>query len=317
MNARDLRLYQSFQRRAGTLSPELTRELFRAWEIIRNALSDAELERLIASGQIDAIVDDALLDRSFLPLRVRIVEAVRKGFKSTLFDLPRGGKIDGTIAVAFDSLNPRVVDAIRGLDSRVMNTLSDDLTETVRAFVENGLRDGRSPRSVAKELRQVVGLSSAQAEAVRNYGRALRGENPNAGPLDYQLRDRRYDALIKRGETMTAEQVDRAVAVYARKMEAFNANTVSRTATVDALKLGQKLAWDDAIDQGVVVRADLYMTWIAVAGPGGDGRNRPEHLAMHGETVHFDATFSNGDTVPGESDWNCRCIARYAPRKAA
>lgn len=310
MNPRDERLWLSLQRRAGVVTPELQAELLHAFRIIREALTDAELEELITSGQIDAILDDALLDRSLLDFRAKVIETVQRGFRATIPELPRAGKVDGELAIGFDQLNPKVIDAIRELDSRVINTIKEDVREVVRAQVENGLRDGDAHRTIARRIRPLVGLAPNQAEAVRNYERALRGENPNAGPTDYKLRDRRYDKL-----EMTPERIDKAVTAYRRKMEAHHANTVSRNASVDSLKLGQRLTWDDAIERQIVARDQLERTWIAVAGPGGDGRNRPEHLAMHGETVPFDASYSNGDTVPGESDFGCRCTERITVRR--
>jgi SPP1 gp7 family putative phage head morphogenesis protein len=52
-----------------------------------------------------------------------------------------------------------------------------------------------------------------------------------------------------------------------------------------------------------VVRA---RTWRAT----NDARTRPEHAAMHGETVGLDEAFSNGEMYP--SSPNCRCYIEYA-----
>jgi SPP1 gp7 family putative phage head morphogenesis protein len=46
-------------------------------------------------------------------------------------------------------------------------------------------------------------------------------------------------------------------------------------------------------------------TWQATR----DARTRPEHAAMHGETVTVDETFSNGEDAPGEP--NCRCTLLF------
>jgi hypothetical protein len=49
-----------------------------------------------------------------------------------------------------------------------------------------------------------------------------------------------------------------------------NAETNARTATVDSLKLGQQLTWQDAADKGIVDLALLDKTWVTV----GDDRVR-------------------------------------------
>lgn len=298
MSPADRRLWLRVQRRAASLSPELAKELLDAYDVIRAALSPADIERAIETGRLDAIIDDALLDRSLLPFRDKLQAAVRKGFEAT--QIPRAD-------LGFDQLSPKVVDAVRELDSRVVNTIKQDIRDVVTAHVENGLRDGVSPRTVARQIKSYVGLAPNQARAVENYRKALEGDGD---PLSYKLRDRRFD---RRVGNMTTEQVDRAVAAYQRRMENFHANTVARTATVDAQRLGQHLAWEDAVEQRIVDGQRLFKTWITVQ----DDRVRDEHAALQGERVPWDATFSNGEEVPGESTFNCRCVARYSVSREA
>lgn len=411
MTPRERALYLRFQRRAAAQSPDMAKALLDAYRQIRDTLSPAEIERLIASGQLDRIIDDATLDRAVIKVRERIVESVQQGFKATVRDLPKAGLVQGTPAISFDVLSPKVIEGVRALDSRVMNTIKDEIKETVRAHVENGLRDGKGPREIVRGLRSTIGLSPTQAQYVANYRRALESGDVSKA-LGYGLRDRRFDGTVRGGGGMvrlyraevpftakqaaewkahymsdptigremvasrgrwfadsreqvqlyadrpgarvyavdvprsvamrarsvdeswteyrlprkyadakrlledmpnapggglSPEKIDRMVAAYEKRMTAFHAETVSRTATLDSMKLGQRLSWEDAARKGIVDRGLLQKKWITVQ----DDRVRPEHKLMHGESVPFDNTFSNGDTIPGESDFNCRCIARY------
>jgi len=302
------------QRRAAALEPELSRALLRAFQIIRDAVPQTELARIIDSGHFETLLQaafaDAVLDRAFLPVRDRLRSITADAVRYFARDLPRGGRVDGGIAVSFDVLNPRVIDAIRALDTKVIQTLKDDVRETVRAYVENAVRDGVGPRTVARDLRDVIGLAPNQARAVDNYRTLL--ETGDSAALRRQLRDKRYDRTTARafgadGEGLPADTIDAMVAAYRKKMLAFNAETNARTATLDALKAGQRLSWQDAIDAGIVDGARLVKRWIGVK----DDRERPEHLAMEGETVPFDQPFSNGEMIPGDSTYNCRCIPAY------
>lgn len=316
MTARDRAFWLRVQRRAAQLQPELAAALLRAYAIIRASFSEAELTRLIDRGAFDLLVHqvlaDDVLDRAFLPLRAKLRASVAQQIAYFARDLPKAGKIDGVLVVAFDYLNPRVIDAIRGLDSKVLTTLKSDVRETVRAFVEHGIRDGDAPRTIAREFRDVVGLAPNQAEAVRNFERALRGEPGAANPLSYQLRDRRFDAAIRSGELAPAK-IDTMVAAYEKRLIAFHANTIARTAAVDAMKVGQQLSWESAVDRGIVDGDRLTKTWVSA----GDDRVRDEHQAMEGETVPYDEPYSNSEDVPGESVYNCRCISRFAVGRAA
>lgn len=304
---RDRALWEKAQRRAASLQPEIAASILKAFAIIRLSLTDSQIARIIESGDLDRLVRDLLaedmLDRAFSPLRQRLRYGVERNVRLHAADLPKGGKIGGVIATDFDFLTPRVISAVRGLESKVITTLKADTRETVRAYVENGLRDGKAPRAVARQLRTVIGLAPNQEKAVSNYEKALRGQGRN--PLDYALRDKRFDRAIKKGP-LTEAQIEKQVAAYRKRMVAFNANTNARTAALDSMKLGQKLTWDDAIAKGIVERGRLMKTWVGVL----DTRIRDEHRALHGETVRFDEAYSNGENVPGESTYNCRCISR-------
>lgn len=286
MTSRDRTLWLLFQRRANDLAPKLRRDLLAAFRLIRDAYTDAELEGLIRSGRIMEIVDQALLDKAFQPARDGIVDATRRGFDAAAKDMPKNAQA----GVGFDILNPRVVDAIRQLDSRVINTLKEEVRDTVRAFIENGLREGKNPREIGRQLREIIGLSPKQAENLVKYEEKLRA--------------------LKR-KPLTEPQIEKRVAAYRRRAISANAETNARTATLDSMKLGQKLSFEDAIAKGIIDPATLYKVWISV----GDSRVRPEHQAMHGQEVRYDSHYSNGDDVPGESDWNCRCISRFVIKK--
>lgn len=289
---RDRALWLAVQRKAATLSPEAARALLAAYQTLRESLSDAALTDLIASGRWAEIVDEATLDRALRPFRERLVLAVDRGVRAAAID------------VSFDVLNPRVIDAVRALDSRVINALKADIRETVRAHVENGLRDGVPPRTIARALRPLIGLAPNQAEYVQNYRAEL--EAGSKAALERRMRNMRYDKATAAG-TLTPAQIDRAVTAYEKRLLAFNASTNARTMTTDSLKLGQHLAWQEAIDNGTVDKGSLNKRWVGVM----DDRERPEHVLMEGETVGFEEAFSNGEYIPGESTWNCRCVVRY------
>jgi hypothetical protein len=94
---------------------------------------------------------------------------------------------------------------------------------------------------------------------------------------------------------------------YRRKFLAWNAETNARTMANNAQKLGQRLTWEAAVERGDVDGGHLIKRWAGVL----DDREREEHVAMEDEVVGWDEHFSNGEMTPGESTYNCRCIAVY------
>lgn len=304
-------LYARVQQRAATMQPEAARRLLAAYDLIRDALTEAELSRAVAEGTIDRLLDEVLSEARrepvFARLRMWLDRAVLDGATVWARDLP------GSLAV-FDMLNPRVLEAVRRLDTRVIEGLKTEVRETIRQAAEAGLAAGQHPRTVARGIRSTLGLAPNQEAAVRNFERMLKAGDAEA--LTRTLRDRRFDSTLRKalfGEGLSATQVENMTDAYRRRMVAFNAETHARTIALDAQRLAQRASWESAAERGIVNRDRLTRTWVGVM----DERERPEHRKMEGETVAFDALYSNGEKIPGESTYNCRCVERITLTREA
>lgn len=304
MTRREREFWIKLRRRAARMEPDLAKAMLDGFENMRRMLSDAEVLRMIESAEsvLDGPLTDHALGRAFADLQNELQAGVSDATRLFGRDIGEG--------IRFDFLNPRHIDAVRALDTKVMRGLKDEIRETVRQHIDQGLRDGVNPREVARGIRDVIGLAPNQEEAVRNYRRALEAGSRKA--LRYKLRDKRFDKAVIKGE-LTKEQIDRMVARYRERYINHNAETHARTASIDAMKLGQRLSWMDAIDKGIVRAEDLVEQWVTA----GDERVRPEHQKMHGEKKPFYGVYSNGQTVPGESEYNCRCISRVIIQRRA
>lgn len=293
------------QRRAGLMTPEMARAYLAGVTALKARLTGREVEALIATGsfvQVNALLfSDANINAAFTKFRASMQIVTRDAVAYFGKDIP--GVARSTVGVAFNVLNPEVISAVKKMDTEMMRTLKTDIRETVRTAIQQGLEAGAGPRSTARGLREVLGLAPNQLEAVSNFEASLRGVDGKGSPLTRALRDKRFDATVKRGN-LTEAQITKMTDAYRRRMIAFNAETNARTATLDALKLGQELSWRDAIDKGFVPD-NLMKQWKGVM----DDREREEHIAMEGETVAFDQPYSNGEMVPGESTYNCRCLS--------
>lgn len=304
----DAALWALYNRRAARLAPDVAAQVRAAFEQLQASIDPSTLAQLIRDGQFDQLLSDQFLSHATSALEEQIIEVVRRAAEQTIPELPVAATAPAFGGVAFNTLNPVVVEAIRELNSRVLGRFTDDVRETIRAFVENGIRDGESPLTIARELRQVIGLAPNQLAAVENYRRALEAVldgDGSAKALGYALRDKRFDASVRNGK-LTAAKIDTMVDAYRKRMIAFHAETVSRTATLDAYRLGQQLTWQRAIDSGAVDASRLTKTWVAVM----DSRTRPEHRELNRTTVLFSEPFPNGEMIPGESTYNCRCVSR-------
>lgn len=292
------------RRRAARLEPDLQKAMLDGFEALRRSMTDAELLRMIETAEavFDGPMSDQSLERAFSDLQNELQNGVNDATRLFGNDIGDG--------IRFNYLNPRFIDAIRVLNTRVMQTLKEGIRETVRQHIEQGLRDGVNPRTMARGLREVIGLAPNQEQAVANYRKNLEAGSRRA--LQYKLRDKRFDKATTRGE-LTREQIDRMTGRYRERWVKWNAEVNARTASIDAMKLGQRLSWEDAISKGIVKGGDLVETWVTA----GDERVRESHQKMNGESKPFYGVYSNGQTIPGESEWGCRCVSRVSIRRRA
>lgn len=314
MTAAERALFNRIQQRASALDPELAAAILKAFARIRDSMSEADIVKALQLGGTDRlfqeILSQAVMDVAFQPVRDRTRTQYLNAVKYAAREIP---KVTGQVGFAFDFLNPAVIQAIRQLETKVITDLQSDVRQTVTLAAEDGLARGVNPREVAQTIKSVVGLGPKQWEQVSNFRQALEavGSPDGRNPLDYAARDKRLDPLIKRlqaaGEPLSPERIDKAVTAYTKKRVALNAETVARTTALDAQKAGQRTSWDTAADQGIVDRSRLRKRWIGIM----DDRERPEHVAMEGEEAAFDEPYSNGEMIPGESTYNCRCLSRY------
>lgn len=314
MTAAQLREWERARVRVARLQPNVGAAVLQSFARILAALPESTVARIIAEGATDRILTvllaEAVLERATMPVRFALRDAVERSFRLNVPYLPRGGRIDGTIAVLFDHLNPRVTEALRTLETRVVSGLHESVRETVRQTITRGVEEQRAPAAIARTVRDVVGLSPRQEAAVANFRALL--ESGDREALSRVLRDKRFDRTLDRaigadGKGLSSEQIDSMTAAYRKRSIARNAETISRTATQDAYKIAQRESWQSAIDRGIIEPGRLMREWIGV----NDERERPSHVAMNNTVVPFDQLYPNGQRYPGEGEFNCRCIDRF------
>jgi len=332
--------YDRIRRRAANLAPDVVKRLLAAYDQIRVLLTESELARAINSGTLDRLLDELIRSPEFTdalsPLREQVDRAVLESGRIYAGDLPSRIR-----PAAFNVLNPRVIDAARALDTRVLQALSTEVRETVRQAVISGTEQGANARVIARDVRASIGLSPNQEQWVRNFRaqletgdraalRRVLGKGTILTPGGETIQraahaggaglGRRDLSLLERSlgrEQLTPAKIDAMTASYRKRLIGLNAEAVTRSVALDASRAGQRLSWEDAIGRGILDRTRIRRVWLAVGGPGGDGRNRPEHLALHGTEVGFDERYPNGDLLPGEGDYGCRCGERIYLKPAA
>lgn len=282
-------------------------------------------------NSLDAI-EARLLAYDFAGVVAEVEAAARRFAAETHSQYLRSGQaastwLDGKLPdrlVRFDVVNERAVRAARRNELELVYGMSDEQRTVARQVIVDGQRQGLNPRSIARDLRDSIGLNAQQEKAVRSYRHALEnGEWSNA--LGRELSSGQTDRTLRRvqrdGGALTEKQVDAAVERYRANQIAYRAETIARTESARNVHAGLAEAMQQAIDRGDVQAELLVKEWIH----GASGNARPHHVAMDGVQVAFGEDFAlpsgvrmkwpHDASAPASETANCRCT--YATRLVA
>jgi hypothetical protein len=201
---------------------------------------------------------------------------------------------------AFNRLNPALISWLENYNLNLIRDVNRGTVESVRAVLIEGMTAGRNPIDQARRIKQVVGLTPAQAKAVQSYRKELetfhlkrsakswglgnerskqsglevmpidpKTGKPKDGIETRRLRDQRYDGMLKRAmenrKPIPPEKIDRMVDRYQERMLQNRARTIARTESLRATNVGVSEAWRQAIADRKVDGALVRKRWVLSA----------------------------------------------------
>ena len=175
-------------------------------------------------------------------------------------------------------VNPRAVTWARKYSSNLVVQIGEETRNALRTIVADGLQAGNNPRVIARDIRQVIGLTERQAKAVQNY-RAL---------------------LEAKGE----KGIERKVERYAMRQLRLRAENIGRTEAIRAVSEAQQVSYETAYTEGKLPRS-AKRKWISARGT----RTCPLCLALNGKIVGINEPFDAGVMTPPRHP-SCRCSTR-------
>lgn len=278
---------------ARKLEPGLARSILAAFEAQRGAVSLDALVAAIESGDVGKVLSLLGVDASMAPVVTALQHATwAAGALGTAQVL----RVKG-VQFAFNQLNPRLIDWLQTYSLGLIRQIGDGTREGIRQYLTAGMTEGRNPRDVAREVRQVIGLTDRQAQAVKNFRKELEtfhtkrtaggwnlggkisrapggaqvfkpdeDGNPTDGIMERRLRDFRHDGQLQRalttGKPLKPEQIDKMVDAYARKYLKHRSETIARTEALRTTNFGVQDAWRQAIASGQVPEERVRRQWI-------------------------------------------------------
>lgn len=133
-----------------------------------------------------------------------------------------------TIDFRFDDKATDAVKAAEKMAAQMIKDITDETEANIRSLIATAIREGIPPADAADAIIPLIGLTSAQGQAVLKY----RGELEKSG--------------------LALDKVDSEVNKYADELLNDRGETIARTEILDALNTGQDEAWQQAQDEGLL-----------------------------------------------------------------
>lgn len=291
-----------------SVQPKFKRRFFEVVQSIKDARTLDQLEALIIAGQID----EALVAAELAALKLGNMWGDAFVLSGNETAKVIGDSLE--VIVNFDQVNTRALSAMQQNQLRLVREFVAEQRRATRVALIDGIEKGINPRDMARAFRGSIGLTAKQQQFVINFRTEL--ETLDRRALNRALRDRRFDRsilkAIKDGKPLTREQIDKMVSAYERGWIRYRSEVIARTESLSSVHQGNHEMYRQAIDAGTLDAEELQRTWDASE----DGRDRPHHLSMEGQTVGLNEPFTSGlgnkGMDPGafgvaEEDIQCRC----------
>lgn len=304
------------------LRPKIRQAFLDAVDRLQGQVDVERIAELLRDGRVQeamATVDAVNVSAGFAPLTSAITGA-------TILAANRTADSLGALDVTFGITNPRTIDFLRTYEMGLIRNMTADSLASVRTAITLGVNAGRNPLDIARDVREFIGLTPRQTQAVENYRSALEAGSSDA--LDRALRDRRFDPTVARaisGEAdLSADQIDTMVGRYQQRYLRYRSETIARTESMRAVNAGNDQLWRQTVDNGQVQADEITRTWVVTD----DNLLRHAHRLIpemnpDGVGLHepFDSILGPimrpGDpNASAENTINCRCtvIFRYTPK---
>jgi hypothetical protein len=199
-----------------------------------------------------------------------------------------GDEIQATLS--FDLTNPRAIEWIRANVAEMVVEVTDSTRAAIRAIIERAFEEGRNVDQVARDLRQVIGLTIREAEVVEKLRKRLEADGFDPDRLDARV-ERFYRASLRR-----------------------RARRIARTEMINASSGGQQELWIQSRDNGLI-KADTKRQWIVTDD---DRLDTVVCEPMDGQLVGLEGDFTTGDgrkVRQPTAHPMCRCAMRLRLRQ--
>jgi hypothetical protein len=282
---------------------------------IQDKIVLAEIQRALESGnvqEVTTLINQTLVGQSFIEFNRSLQDAYIRGGRFSE-RLARTNKI----VFAFDVTDAGPSAFMRGYKADKIQQITREAQVTVQQIVRRETVKGTNPIKTARMIRNNIGLTASQEQAVRNYRSYL--DDLQGEALRRDLRDKRFDPTVRRaikeGKPLTEAQKDVMEERYRQRYLKRRSQNIARTEAIRLNSAGQDQYWKQAAKEGAVDADKIKRKWIVTR----DSRLRDAHAAipnMNPDGVGLNEPFRSplgpihypGDpTASAANTIQCRC----------
>lgn len=295
-----------------------------------NAINANDIDRLVQASGFNAVYLNKVIDK---------VEEVYERSGNMLTDgWPKLRNGLGLVKPVFNIRNESVEKDLAEYSSRFITQISDEVRESIRLTLADGMARGINPRETAlnivgrkdlstgKRVGGTIGLAANQTKWVNNARLYL--QRLDKRYFELTLRDKRFDSVVRKaiaeGKPLTKEKISQLITAYESKALKYRADAIARTETLQSINRAERAAIAQNIEEGLIT-SDMVTKWWSDSG---DERTRLSHLDLGNRynkehAIGFDEPFVTmtgskllfpGDTSLGANlreIIHCRCKCQY------
>jgi hypothetical protein len=303
--------------------PSIRKALNEAFDIMRQSMEASEIVRMLEAGNISGVLNLAspmVTSNALQPWSASVGVGVLAGaeLQARIQDAFRTQTGD-VVNVVFNATNPALSDYANTYTTQRVREIGDDVRNLIRQVIRDETVAGNNPLTTARRIRDSIGLTAKQEQAVTNFRNML--DNLDSQALSRALRDKRFDPTVLRaiqdGNPLSQKQIDRMVDRYRSRYVKYRSQVIARTEAMRSVNGGAHALMKSYVDAGVVDAVQVRRFWHYTH----DGNTRSAHVAipsLNTAGVGIDEAFITplgplmfpGDPSGAAANTiNCRCTA--------
>lgn len=277
--------------------PAFRRAFIEAVARANGNLPAAQLLALMAEGRLDDAyrLAETAWNAAVETWRVQVARQIREALET-------GAEVAASAMARlegrFDVTNPEATAWAAERSAALVTNVSAETRAALRGILTRSVTEGIAPRDTARLIRDVVGLTARQAQAVAGFRAAL-GQlqaKPSGTVVETALR-----RLSNRG--LTATRLLDLVARYAARLLRQRSVLIARTEIMTALNEGTRQLWAQGVASGDLDSSDLEQEWMIAD----DERVCPICAPLDGEHAPIGGRFPGAGGSGPPAHPACRC----------